>query len=834
MATKETMILFVYDIESCQNEHDDPLQSIKYFHPSWVSDIQKLSLCGQLMGLMNFCSEFFCPEIISLQNGKFVIKQFGRFVLAVGTDRNIHESLLNHRAELLVKILKLYHNDLNQLFELFKSSEPKQFSDKLYHIFETYLPILQYNGNLLQNVYKLFLPKSASNLYLDAIQILEHVTSKSGVLGGMILYHNKVVATQLSVDLTKILTTTDPVRIKTTGEIIAVDFHKPNGSQLMRVWVSVQDYNKLSQKKKRSIDSTALNAQNSMPLPFSIKKKPKEASSSSMLKRDKSLIFSLIPEEESLVEILSPIDAPPKRPVLIRPNHLPLKFKSIPLRGLPESGIGSINFDETDSFPDFIGKTSVCCTPMTENKVLAGPILSIFANQEEEELKPENGIKENAVDSNKSNGSAFQEVFINYTNNPFKACHRKNSWNELNKITDLDENDEAANGSKFYNPYNTIADPSNPLFNLRKQPMSKTLFEDYKNLFVTDENFFKPPEKEIEKLQEDLESKRLDPVIEDFIQKTRNETNFSPTHKIKSTKKKMLKLPLKSLSLDLDVNRPSTSAGINSIFDSPATKSKKYQGSLQLTPLLSKLTLLAMSENENYSSGFSSLDLPTPIYQDTPIDNPNRTFQSRLIKTKEDIVEVPENDVDCDEMKRVDLFVCGQQNMSLFVIMEEGTGDQPLIQSMVSLLKSSFNPSIDIILLQFDLCVNRLSRLELKLNETININVDNLDSTENDYSFINLDKKWDILKRGGVWQQNDLQTILLMHENFKINQNISDITVRTEDAVLYGHNNTGESEIFYYQHASQKQSSGLPAPSDFGVIQAAKRRLERDHAVVMF
>lgn len=160
---------------------DDPLLAIKYFHPSWVSDMQKLALCGQLMGLMNFCSEFSQPDIISLQNGKFKIEQFGRFILAMGTDRNIQESLLKHRAELMMSILRLYHQDIETIFSQF--NEQKNFSDKLYHIFETFLPILQYNGNLLQNVYKLFLPKSASNLYLDAIQILEHISSRPGVIG---------------------------------------------------------------------------------------------------------------------------------------------------------------------------------------------------------------------------------------------------------------------------------------------------------------------------------------------------------------------------------------------------------------------------------------------------------------------------------------------------------------------------------------------------------------------------------------------------------------------------------------------------------------------------
>lgn len=785
---------------------DDPLLAIKYFHPSWVSDMQKLALCGQLMGLMNFTGEFFHPEIISLQNGKFKIERFGRFILAMGTDRNIQESLLTHRADLMVNILRLYHQDIETIHRQF--NEAKNFSDKLYHIFETYLPILQYNGNLLQNVYKLFLPKSASNLYLDAIQILEHVAGRQGIMGGVILHNNKVLASTFSVDLTKILTATDPFRIKTTAEIERnVNFHIPMGSQIIKVYVRIGEYNRMKRQIKKVGDSTSLSLQNSQPLPFSIKKKPKEG-----LKRDKSLIFSNIPEEEALVEIPSP----EKTRHFNRPNHLPLKFKTVQPRDLPESGIASIiSFDESDSFADFIGRTSVCATPMTENTILTGPMPSIFATAQATEVDiVEPLVQPGSAEDEKA--KELEQIYINYANNPFKDNQWKKSWNELSKITDLDDDNNST-----YKVYNTIADPTYPIFNQKKQPLSKSLFDDYQNLFITNVNFFKPPEAKKEpknEVKQEPKKAELDPMIV----KKPSENKNSPSNILRNQKKKMMRLPIKSFSLEMDSGKPSTSSAsvsaasiATSMFDSPTTKAKKYMGSLQLTPLMSKLTLLAMSENENFSSGFSSFDLPTPSYFDTPVDNSNRSIFSRLTKVDEEKPNEP-NDVDADsnEMRRVDLFVCGQQNMTLMVIADEDlmTSSQLIVQSM------------------FEICVNRLSRLEQKLNEIINVTVD---LKASDYAFLNLDKGWDVLKRGGAWQQNDLLTLLMMHDNFA-DKSLSDIIIRTNDSVLYGHNKSGESEI-YYQHASQKQSSGgLPAPSDFTVISQAKRRLERDHSLVLF
>lgn len=79
---REMMIVFVYDTECCQDEADDPVNAVLYFHPGWVSDTQKVALCGQLMGTANFLrATFGKPKVIALQNGKFVLKEFGRFIL---------------------------------------------------------------------------------------------------------------------------------------------------------------------------------------------------------------------------------------------------------------------------------------------------------------------------------------------------------------------------------------------------------------------------------------------------------------------------------------------------------------------------------------------------------------------------------------------------------------------------------------------------------------------------------------------------------------------------------------------------------------------------------
>lgn len=69
-------------MEYCKREEDDPASAILYFHPSWVSDQQRTSLCGQIMGTTHFLKSVFgCPKILALQSGKFCIKEFGRYIL---------------------------------------------------------------------------------------------------------------------------------------------------------------------------------------------------------------------------------------------------------------------------------------------------------------------------------------------------------------------------------------------------------------------------------------------------------------------------------------------------------------------------------------------------------------------------------------------------------------------------------------------------------------------------------------------------------------------------------------------------------------------------------
>ncbi|XP_053967479.1 uncharacterized protein LOC128868907 isoform X1 [Anastrepha ludens] len=877
---RETMIVFVYDNECLKEEADDPVKAVLYFHPSWVSDTQKVALCGQLMGISFFLKDcFFKPKVMALQNGKFVLKEFGRFTLAVGTDRNITDYLLEQRADLLASLVKFFHRDLQSLFDQFpQQAQYKNLSEKLYHIFETYLPILQRNGHIFQNVPKLRMPKTASNIFLDAIQTLQCCQQTKGILGGAVLYHNKVVASQLGDAITKQLVLTDPLHIRTTAEQIHItDFHIPNGVQMLIVYVDVPQYSRLAADAQRAqtLQTTQL-SQGLLPFQYSKRK----------MKRDKSLIFTNIPEEcstgggtvgEHVEEGVStptavlqtPAAVRPKS-LLIRPTHLPLRHRNGmgSSKELPESGIASINFDETDSYPEFIGRTSVCSTPMTENKVLqVGNIMSICANPEDES----NSNKQKTQTANRRNSLRldFEKFFQNFIANPNKQLERRKSFTDLQdslkKISkklslkqfshsfktdvnrngsisgieaiespDFIENDDDAEQNSDNSDDNnrisrTITDPTYPVFNENGQPISRSLFQEfiekYYRLWAESGSGNGSAKKDIEIAQLieefkefDKELKKLDGSIRQEIgdntdntttttlKADRNLNTEAPA--VVATQKAKTPLDKKSLSLPL---KPLADTASNEQF---AAASRKQPGGVPLTPLMAKLSVLALNEEHTSNTwDASSVEIQTPL-------NTSKVFSRRSSLKCEDAVDalatLPTNvQSTSNGLKRLELYMCGQQNMTLLLLMEEGTArQQPIVHNM------------------FDICVAKFPHMESHLNQTLNVNVEG-EKREGGYSFMCIDAKWDTLERNGPWNPLELNTLECIHQDLQSNVELTDVVLRSHDAVFYGYK-SGRTEVFY--KGAAHPTSGIPPPSDpmGNVAMRAKTQLERDHSYILF
>lgn len=528
------------------------------------------------------------------------------------------------------------------------------------------------------------------------------------------------------------------------------------------------------------------NSSSSNSYPFQFKKK--------IMKRDKSIVFTNIPEEGSTSAIngeksTKPDELPIKNSAngedqvkpsaTVRPNHLPLRFKNITTKDIPpESGFSSsITFDEQDSFPQFIGRTSVCSTPMTENKVLhiTGNIMPICGNIFSEkngstpktkaakrnmsenivmappsiQREQEEGIELKDLSANGQISPVFElpDNFANAIAHPFSKQTRCNSLIDIGEsfrklsrhmqplgarfTKFMDECDYVAEGKIYINDekprngismrhrlsnaltdvdcdadviddvvdkkrYRTITDPTYPVFNSLGQPISRYLFDEiqYQNAEQNSLSakrcnfkmleFDQPPEVinhvGVSEKQENLKSESP-PKVEEKIEK--------PPLPKNNLNRKSLTLPLKSLNSDSkSTSDDGAKNNDTNIFDKPEQR-RKLTG-VQLTPLITKLSILAM--NDERSSGFSSWDTTPGIELATPLDSA-KLFRRRSSVRAEDTEQVSENadssqkstDYDENDLKKVELFICGQNSMTMLLLMEEGYSQkQEVVQSMVS------------------------------------------------------------------------------------------------------------------------------------------------------
>ncbi|KAJ8926607.1 hypothetical protein NQ314_021016 [Rhamnusium bicolor] len=720
---KETMIIFVYDTQMIQKEEDDPATAILYFHPTWVSDQQKAALCGQIMGTIQCIKNIFTkPKIVTLQSGKFFIVENGRYLLAVGTDRSITDWLLKHRATTLYSLINFFHKDFESLANIYKNDS---LSAKLYHIFDTYLKMIVFGGNLFSNIPSLSLPKSASNVFIEAIHILQCCQEFNLVLGGSILYHNKVVATQLSSELTKRLVLTDPYRIKCPAEVADVAFDLPLGVQLLQVYISYKEYCNLLESSLRNRSIYQYLSSKSIKKNYVKTTQPiQDTPIISAMKRDQSLIFTAVPEEGSDHSVIdSSVEVKPMKPAPTTP---------------------------------YCGQTSVCSTPMTELKkfVHQNP-LSICRNNDnnfdlvenEEETKSE--LKE--VDKSQISDK-YDMVFkkslpyVNIASNLYEIFPRILQSILALKITDFSILIYPQKKQKKADMFKTITDPTFPVFKQDGSSISHSYYDDYikRNLEMTDIY------------------------------------NQLPKVPLKNNKehRKSLTLPLKSLSIDSE--QQSIEPLVN----------RRYSSGVQLTPLMSKLSMLAFEER---SSGFCSKDTTPCDFRGLTPTQPNYTFPYSKYKGNKEIRNA--RNEDDGALQKCVLFVCGQQDI-------------------------------------WDLCTEHLGKLEKQLNYCMESQSGANSHESEPYSYLCLDSDWDTVKRGGPWGTNDLGVLNYLHRDFSEVQNLMEILIRGGDSIIYGYH-CGPSQVYY--HESAGTNAGLPPPADpMGLVQLkAKRRLERDHAVIL-
>ena len=447
------------------------------------------------------------------------------------------------------------------------------------------------------------------------------------------------------------------------------------------------------------------------------------------MKRDTSRIFT-VPEEAEL-------DATHYNMTHCFPTSNPTAYSS-PVKRKEESN----NKSERPKYQHPL-TPSVCSTPLKDvNRVLHGFAVSICATGEEDESKP---MDKNQTNEANKNRTETEEQNMDDIPDVVKEALRCKRLNKLRNatpkeklllkakdrnaislsLTDLEDSlkkysskivlktyslglpklngnlcvdydTESPKKRKHRRYYNTITDPFYPVFRNDGLPVSQSLYNEYISSHYQELD----QSSRLSELKTEIITS-LPPLCNNFSLKTENndiqtesKTNIGLDVRLENkskqeTYRRSMSLPLKPLNaLDNEDRRKSTSE-CGGIFELP--QHRKLDG-LQLTPLMSKLSLLA----DERTSGFCSRDTTPSEFRDISSFS---MINNILVKNKLEAVSkegCSDNDDEIDEdwttatkdegnYEKCELFLCGHQNMVLFLLMEDGIANDPeLIHSLVS------------------------------------------------------------------------------------------------------------------------------------------------------
>ncbi|XP_071453449.1 uncharacterized protein HPS4 [Hetaerina americana] len=888
---KDFNIVFVYDTQRCQKEDDDPQDALLYFHPGWVSDQQRMALAGQLMGAAHFfLATFSCPKVLTLQRGKFVVRQFGRYILAVGTDSGTPDWLLQIQATSLESTIGFYHRDLETVAASAAASVPMPsppggedqenqpgsskdaqrqsesakeleyeqraaLAERLTQMLDVYVPVLQCASSPFSHVPTVLLPKSASNTFLEAFHILQCCQAKNGVLGGLILYQNKVVATQLSTEVTKRLVYTDPFRIKSPAESVCGAFRPPIGVQLLRVYIKSKELKRLHSVVDCAQESfAAVSSLQPAPRKVSVPKALPSKEQQTSMKRDPSRILSVLEEGEGENDIWGEGVESPRAsgqlwskasPGPVSPSKVLLEqVISICKAGLAGMSSQKSSMDEREEeVKDFSPNQNQYffkerSHSLEDLKIRPFPMHHhAFGIPRHEFLR--------SVGSGSPQKDDLNEEFSGIGNGSWPGLKNQNAWS----------------GKKVFN---TITDPYYPVFRSDGLPMSRALFDECIEMhYQALKHDKKAPDlknrkisgKKVVEKQRDIKFSKDASKPEQAAKVAGTSSGLSPTESVDRSKqeqyRRSLSLPIKSFALDGDDTSEKNDAALQrrnrAASECPGFVPTPGPEQTPLSPLLLPSGLPIPLNLEKFSRG----PIPeTPKESETgnkisgqPTIASSMTAKSSkgsaIGKADEGGKLANGDDSLDDKLEAVILYVYGQHDMSLMLIMDDGRESDP-----------------ELVHYLWEICEEGLGGLESQLahclehHQTVGgasgggVGVGELgfssglgigDLSEGGaYGFLSFDPTGETLQCGGSrpWGAPEAEVAQQLHAHFRSMPGLSEVVVRCEDYTVYGCQ-CCRSEVFYQQPAGNK--AGLPAPSDLmGVVPLkARRRLERDYGIVL-
>ncbi|XP_074637209.1 uncharacterized protein LOC141895328 isoform X1 [Acropora palmata] len=243
----EGLIFFVYDREAVKKESDPPENAIVYFYPPSVSIEDRISICGQMIGMSYFIHSFIgsTPALCKLQTEKMATVQSGKFTLALGGSLSEPDSLLIKQLETLLHLFTFYHGSLDRIRSMCENQ--KQFLTWMNVIWDCYLHFVRHYGDFLPGVFDPLpfheLPKSvAATCFTKASYILQACQRRQHILGGCILYSDRILCSQLEPSITERLLLLKPNQRNHPARPVKTGHDLPFGVRILNAFLTLSEY----------------------------------------------------------------------------------------------------------------------------------------------------------------------------------------------------------------------------------------------------------------------------------------------------------------------------------------------------------------------------------------------------------------------------------------------------------------------------------------------------------------------------------------------------------------------------------------------------------------
>ncbi|XP_033115642.1 uncharacterized protein LOC117115801 isoform X2 [Anneissia japonica] len=249
---------FVYDTCINKKEEDDPKDAIVYFHPNTVSIDLQCMLCGQLVGAIGFITNISTssPTLVRMKQTKFAISYEGVYVIALAGSLELPNETLMNRLGALYRLFSLFHGSITKVQQ--ESLNRDFFICTMKDIWSCYLRFVHRHGNsvmsLFESIPAVNIPKNVGSLFLKASHILQSCRRHHGVLAGCILYKNSVLCNEFPAPLLSSLLIQAPNRGHLPFLAADTDFPLPKGIAILSVYLRPEEFNIICHEESVVID----------------------------------------------------------------------------------------------------------------------------------------------------------------------------------------------------------------------------------------------------------------------------------------------------------------------------------------------------------------------------------------------------------------------------------------------------------------------------------------------------------------------------------------------------------------------------------------------------